>query len=217
MGINDEMEYRFVNEWIMDLVEYAIKCRVGVCNYGVYICLTDSTGMQIGGHHYVYKDVCIDTKQDVDKLIKALLRFEKKIYVPMLGVHELKNKLYDELDVQTEHGMIYAIHVSGMTKIGRTTNWGSRKKAFQTHLPFKLDSFCVWKLSSGSDVGAEGELHRMFHSERKNGEWFDLTAEDLVEVDKYLRMEDGATLYKYGKNTEFFSSIVDSENRHKKG
>lgn len=77
-------------------------------------------------------------------------------------------------------GYIYALKSAYGYKIGRTKNIPSRMRAFGVHLPFIYSiEFCVW---FDDHIEAETSYHRLFAGKRINGEWFDVSNDDLAKI-----------------------------------
>ena len=67
-------------------------------------------------------------------------------------------------------------------KIGRAKNIEQRLSGIQTGNPFKLKlDLCFW-VESMSKV--ENMIHNQYKNKRKNGEWFDLTDSDVLDIAK---------------------------------
>ena len=96
-------------------------------------------------------------------------------------------------------GLVYFIkdtEVSGLVKIGFTTNWKSRSFAFDTKLPFKWE--LVHIVYCTDHRFAEKLFHLMFEHKRMNGEWFDLSEDDLrfVKSGAYFKSAELKRSYK---------------------
>jgi hypothetical protein len=74
-------------------------------------------------------------------------------------------------------GVVYILKSAYGYKVGRTRNVPARMRAFGVHLPFFYTILlCAW---FDDCVVAESEYHNIFRSRRINGEWFDLTNDDI--------------------------------------
>lgn len=75
-------------------------------------------------------------------------------------------------------GYVYLVKsVSGHYKIGRTVDPQSRAKTFGVKLPFEVEFQCL--IETDDYEALELELHDRFEAQRVNGEWFNLSAEDV--------------------------------------
>ena len=78
-------------------------------------------------------------------------------------------------------GFVYLLQSpTSAYKIGRTKNPDDRLKTFGVKLPFEVEYVCLIKTA---DMGAlEAELHGYFADKRINGEWFNLTPDDVAQI-----------------------------------
>lgn len=77
-------------------------------------------------------------------------------------------------------GYVYALKSAYGYKIGRTRNIPSRMRAFGVHLPFIYTiEFCAW---FDDHIEAESRYHKLFATKQINGEWFDLSDQELSLV-----------------------------------
>ena len=76
-----------------------------------------------------------------------------------------------------EVGFVYLLKSGRFYKVGRSNAVGRREYelAIQLPEPAKL----VHSIKTDDPPGIEAYWHQRFASRRKNGEWFELTAEDL--------------------------------------
>jgi hypothetical protein len=63
-------------------------------------------------------------------------------------------------------------------KIGRTNALGRRERELAIQLPEAAK--VIHSIKTDDPVGIEEYWHRRFQDRRKNGEWFELTAQDLA-------------------------------------
>lgn len=93
---------------------------------------------------------------------------------------------YEELAVQrlaqpkhqNRQGFVYLLQSdTGFYKIGRTKNPKSRSKTFGVQLPFEVKFIAT--IATPDMHSLEAELHAHFASKRVNGEWFNLSPEDV--------------------------------------
>lgn len=82
---------------------------------------------------------------------------------------------------KTREGFVYLVRgPEGKYKIGRAVNVEDRIKAFGIKLPFDIHLEHV--ISSDDYRMAEEVLHERFAHRRTDGEWFNLTDEDIAEI-----------------------------------
>ena len=78
-------------------------------------------------------------------------------------------------------GYVYLLKgPSGYYKIGMTQNPATRRASFGVTLPFEVEFECLIKTDDMS--GLELKLHDMYSNRRVNGEWFNLTSEDIAYI-----------------------------------
>lgn len=75
-------------------------------------------------------------------------------------------------------GFIYLIKAdNGFYKIGRTSDPEDRIRTFAVKLPFEVEYVCV--VNTPDMYALEAKLHLKFADRRVNGEWFELTPDDV--------------------------------------
>jgi hypothetical protein len=74
-------------------------------------------------------------------------------------------------------GYVYLIKYGRHHKIGKTNAVGRREHELAIQLPEKANTVHVIK--TDDPTGIEAYWHKRFESKRGNGEWFDLTSEDI--------------------------------------
>lgn len=77
-------------------------------------------------------------------------------------------------------GYIYLVEGENSYKIGKSKQLPARLKAFGLQLPFTTT--LIHSIPTSDMVWAETSLHRTFAHCRKNGEWFDLTPDEVAWV-----------------------------------
>jgi len=75
-------------------------------------------------------------------------------------------------------GYVYLMKSGRPYKIGRTNAVGRREYELAIQLPEAIKT--VHSISTDDPVGIEEYWHRRFSDRRKNGEWFDLSADDIA-------------------------------------
>jgi len=77
-----------------------------------------------------------------------------------------------------ELGYVYLMKAGRFYKIGRTNALGRRERELAIQLPEAAK--VIHSVKTDDPVGIEEYWHRRFQDRRKNGEWFELTAQDLA-------------------------------------
>lgn len=84
------------------------------------------------------------------------------------------------LSNSTTGGFVYVLKSDHGYKIGKTVNLKDRTRLFAVKLPFK---FSIEHYAWFDDyTAAERNFHQMFHTKRKEGEWFALDGSDLAKI-----------------------------------
>jgi hypothetical protein len=73
---------------------------------------------------------------------------------------------------------VYLLRSGRYYKIGRSNAAGRRERELQIQLPEKAK--LVHAINTDDPPGIEAYWHRRFEVRRKNGEWFELTAQDVA-------------------------------------
>lgn len=82
---------------------------------------------------------------------------------------------------ESEKGYIYLIRAStGHYKIGRTKDITARFSFFVVKLPFEIE--LIHHFETPDMRTAEAALHEQYKAKRVNGEWFNLTDEDVAQI-----------------------------------
>lgn len=74
-------------------------------------------------------------------------------------------------------GFIYMLKAGRYYKVGRSNSFERRSRELAIQLPERAETVHV--IRTDDPIGIELYWHRRFESKRKNGEWFELTAQDI--------------------------------------
>ena len=77
-----------------------------------------------------------------------------------------------------ELGYVYLMKAGRFYKIGRTNALGRRERELSIQLPERAE--VAHSIKTDDPSGIEEYWHRRFHDRRKNGEWFELSAQDIA-------------------------------------
>lgn len=80
-------------------------------------------------------------------------------------------------DAEAQFGHVYLARMGKYYKIGHTGSVGRRQYEIALQLPEKLT--LVHSISTDDPAGIEAYWHKRFEQKRANGEWFELSAQDV--------------------------------------
>ena len=106
--------------------------------------------------------------------------------VELLKDDAIKNKAIKQLSLFNnevkDEDYLYMIKNENLYKIGYSSNWKKRHKAYKTHLGF-VD--VIYLTKTNNSFLLENKLHEMFKDKRVTGEWFTLSNEDIIKCVSY--------------------------------
>lgn len=135
------------------------------------------------------------SKEDINKLSDVLNRYMSKVdedettennrnidYAISNGTHANRGKKETE-----KEGYIYLLEAdTGETKIGRTKELDERMYHFTTKLP--MDLRVIYYVKTDDSYALERRLHGRYSNQRTRGEWFNLTKEDIEDMQIQYKM-----------------------------
>jgi Meiotically up-regulated gene 113 len=123
------------------------------------------------------------TKQHlINKLHAFCLARESLQDIAELCLAHVKDIPVEELEegvaLQGQEGHVYLIRSGKYFKIGRTNSLARREKELAIQLPEPAET--IHSIATDDASGIEAYWHRRFSDKRRNGEWFELTAADVM-------------------------------------
>ena len=119
--------------------------------------------------------------ENLNKLIEYCKKHEEMtdilaICLPLL--QDKKETIDEDLSLETtSFGFVYLMKSGKFHKIGRSNNADRRAYELKIQLPEKLE--LIHKIRTDDPIGIEEYWHKRFKDKRKNGEWFELTRQDI--------------------------------------
>ena len=115
-----------------------------------------------------------DIKNHCEKLISTILLDEAIRHKAVAQV---------ALNLESEkQDYLYILENNGLYKIGYTSNFKRRIKDYKIHLGIVNVAYLTKQFNC---LKLEEDLHKLFNSKLKTGEWFKLSTNDLLEAIKY--------------------------------
>ncbi len=91
-------------------------------------------------------------------------------------------QIHSERARRDRSGYVYLLEGDGCYKIGHARDPENRVETLKIQLPYPVH--LVTFVYSEDRRGLEAELHEKFADKRLNGEWFDLSQNDVEEIEK---------------------------------
>lgn len=111
---------------------------------------------------------------------------ESKCEIHMLTKIEKKfNANFISGRIKPRFGYVYFLESKFGYKVGCTKKLTRRIREFDSKLPFPVVIHSYVKCQSYAEL--EGQLHKYLYHKRLQGEWFDLSEQDFLDVDKILK------------------------------
>ncbi|MDX2110117.1 MAG: GIY-YIG nuclease family protein [Verrucomicrobiota bacterium] len=85
-----------------------------------------------------------------------------------------------------ETGFVYLMRSGRHHKIGRTVSVGSRERQLAIKIP--VPPTTIHTIETDDPAGVEAYWHRRFASKRGEGEWFDLSSDDVAAFKRWKRI-----------------------------
>lgn len=97
---------------------------------------------------------------------------------------EIKSYLFPLVrEQESQQGLVYLLRAAGLVKIGWTTDWQRRLRAYRTQCPPPVDLLLL--IASEHPRRMEKQLHQHFVHRRVEREWFDLQRHDLEVLERW--------------------------------
>jgi len=107
---------------------------------------------------------------------------------------------------------LYLIYSEIGFMIGKSSDIYRRFAVIDTHSPIELQLFRVYKIEKNGYH--EKRLHKKFESKRIRGGWFALNINDIKEIDKYLRENNGTRILDNLKKVKQIPQKTNQDSTH---
>lgn len=104
---------------------------------------------------------------------------------------------------------VYVLRSGPYFKIGRTTDISKRIAQLKIQLPFEVELFKVINTNYSNQV--ERDLHKLYAHARVNGEWFQLSDNDIATLNVYPCSVDCSDWYQGDSNQRIIRSPYQGE------
>jgi len=128
-----------------------------------------------------------------EKLLDAVLRYCKDRpghddVIALCESHKATSKSSTDLDrgAKPRTGFVYLMKSGRHYKIGHTNSVGSRERQLAIKIP--VPPTTVHSIETDDPVGVEAYWHSRFAEKRGEGEWFDLSPEDVGAFRRWKRI-----------------------------
>lgn len=123
---------------------------------------------------YVWKLELLERSRALDKREADLRRRERQ------ASNELQKPQKHARKPQPKEGYVYLLHGGGAFKIGKAQDPSKRIRQLEIALPYPVQT--VATVPTDDARALESKLHKRFKDKRLNGEWFDLSAQDVAYI-----------------------------------
>ena len=120
------------------------------------------------------------------QLLKRVVEYceEKQGYEDVLAIvlphltETVETNEYADSDNESEViGFVYMLKAGRNFKVGRSNSFDRRSRELKIQLPEQAETVHV--IRTDDPIGIEAYWHKRFEAKRKNGEWFELSAQDV--------------------------------------
>lgn len=175
---------KFPNDkWYRNLrifIEQHQKIPMKINTFNFYDELVDEN------YFHVYMILVLLMKKYPDKVIKLIMDTHSTNEISDFLLTTLSDINEESINIPTEHKHVYIIHDidSDIYKIGISKNIKTRLSNLDTSNPHNLKIYKTYKLKNAK--GMEKQLHKQYEHLNVKGEWFKLSEEDLINIDRIL-------------------------------
>jgi len=126
-----------------------------------------------------------------EKLLDAVSRYceahaDHEDVVALLGHRGLGTTSRVARETRVATGFVYLMKSGRHHKIGRTVSVGSRERQLAIKIP--IPPTTIHAIETDDPSGVEAYWHRRFAEKRGEGEWFDLSADDIKAFKRWKRI-----------------------------